>query len=92
MSIIGKLVRYFLPFDNLLGLLFTPGMSVVLNMSTASQAFSAFLIIICLMVCTMCSILPTDWWLYGLNFSTFYTQFGMEIYKFLQFEAGSIVT
>ena len=42
MSIMGRLVLNFLPFEILLGLLFTPGISVALNLSMASQASSAF--------------------------------------------------
>ena len=70
MSIIGKLVLYFLALKNSLGLLIMPGMSVASNISMASQAFSAFLTIICLIVWSICSTQPTDWWLYALLFST----------------------
>ena len=69
MSIMGRPVLNFLPFKISLGLLFTPGMSVAPNMSMASQVSSVFLIIICFMVWTILSTLPTDWWLYALDFS-----------------------
>ena len=59
-QLLVRFVLYLQPFRISLGLLLIPGMSVAWNISMASQVLSAFLVIICFMVCTICSTLPTD--------------------------------
>ena len=53
-------VLHLQPFKISLGFLLTPGISVDLNMSIASHAFSAFFTKIYLIVWTIHSTLPTD--------------------------------
>ena len=46
----GKFVLYFLAFNNSLGLLLMPGMSVALNINMANHTLFRFLVIICFTV------------------------------------------
>ena len=90
--IMGKFVLYFQHFNISAGLLLIPGMSVVLNMSIASHAWSVFFIIECIIVWTIHFNTANRLIFVGTRFFDDYVQFGVKIIELFSPEIQSNVT